>query len=615
KDKLYFGEDAAKRLKSNPECGIKLFKRMLNTPNESKKVMYKNISNTKEEKITKSYVIDTNVFINIPNILDRLSKDEKAILSVTVLEELEYRCKDLNTKYTAENAINNINKHLNGNIEFIKSDTNVLPKDFFIQRGSINDQNDNKILSIAKICKDRNEKITLITDDKGLQNKASSIDIEYINYEEFKVYNNLVVSESDEYIELTGQKASSIFLEFLRIEASKKLEIDIKKAVITVPANFNQVEIESTKKAVLDAGFEDIKILKEPVAAAIIYGLDSNTNQNILVYDFGGGTFDISIININESGNMEVIRTGGDSKLGGEDITNQIQEYIYEKLEDDHDLCMFDKDDSDLTNEQFTYNEQKINEKAEQLKIALSEFEEQSVSLINIYVSKDEQKTIEYTFTREEIEDEVLRSIDGKVNQKVKNCIKGADLLSDDIDVIALAGGTSSIPLFQEGILKTLAKKPNTTKNLATIVADGAAIKSEIIWGDKEKSTIVKDSVIHDFGVKLHDTTFDKLISAGSKLPAFAKKVYVPSAENPTKLNIEVFLRERESKATKTIHPGIEFLDSISIDNLPNEKLKLEIIFEIDTEYTLHLDANILDYDNNPIKNSNLKIERASKMI
>lgn len=624
KDKYYFGEDALKRMINNPNCGIRLFKRMLKAPKDSRKIFYKNVGESVQVlNEGEKYLIDTNVFIKYPRVLDRLKKNEKAILSYTVIDELKFRSKDQNTKYQAEDAIENILKYQqkeDERIEFVQCNLDIIPEGLFKNPRTDNDLNDNKILSIGIIKKNQGEKVILVTEDKELRIKAQSCEVENMIVDDFMV-NHKMIDDNKEYIEITGKTASAIFLQYLREEASKKLKTDIKKAVITVPANFNQIEVESTKNAGYDAGFEEIRILKEPIAAAMVYGLDSEFDKTILVYDFGGGTFDISIIKVGQDGSMEVISTGGDSKLGGEDITNQIVEYIYEKLEDDYDLSMFSIEESNLDKDQYIYNEQKILERAEQLKIALSEFEEQSISLINIYISKDEQSTISYNFTRSEIEDQVLKGINGRVIQILRNSIENSKLKVDDIDVVALAGGTSLIPLFQEGVNMALGKQAKINNGLDKIVSHGAAIMADSIWGEKGLyDKLLLDKTVHDFGVKLHDFTFDKLISYGETLPAAAKKKYRPVDKNQKSISIEAYTRNQMSKSIKTFEEnnGIEFLDKITITGLPNNidsrELVIEIEFNIDKEYTLNLDTKLFNKNGELLQCETLRTTRASKL-
>ena len=544
-------------------------------------------------------------------------------MAYTVIDELKFRSKDLNTKYQAEDSIENILKYQqkgDERIEFVQCNLDIIPEGLFKNPRTDNDLNDNKILSIGIIKKNQGEKVILVTEDKELRIKAQSCEVENMIVDDFMV-NHKMIDDNKEYIEITGKTASAIFLQYLREEASKKLKTDIKKAVITVPANFNQIEVESTKNAGYDAGFEEIRILKEPIAAAMVYGLDSEFDKTILVYDFGGGTFDISIIKVGQDGSMEVISTGGDSKLGGEDITNQIVEYIYEKLEDDYDLSMFSIEESNLDKDQYIYNEQKILERAEQLKIALSEFEEQSISLINIYISKDEQSTISYNFTRSEIENQVLKGINGRVIQILRNSIENSKLKVDDIDVVALAGGTSLIPLFQEGVNMALGKQAKINNGLDKIVSHGAAIMADSIWGEKGLyDKLLLDKTVHDFGVKLHDFTFDKLISYGETLPATAKKKYRPVDKNQKSISIEAYTRNQMSKSIKTFEEnnGIEFLDKITITGLPNNidsrELVIEIEFNIDKEYTLNLDTKLFNKNGELLQCETLRTTRASKL-
>ncbi|OOB79135.1 MAG: hypothetical protein BEN18_04925 [Epulopiscium sp. Nuni2H_MBin001] len=418
------------------------------------------------------------------------------------------------------------------------------------------------------------------------------------NPQSFKeiIYQN---SPHSQPLQLTGKLASTMFLTYLREHSSTQFNVDFRKAVVTVPDNFNTTQVELTKLAAIDAGFHDVIMLKEPIAASIVYGLTSQVDKNILVYDFGGGTFDVSIINIGQQ--CEVIATGGDSNLGGEDITLDIVQYLCEKIEDDYNLFLLEP------SEKFEHNQRILYDAAEKLKISLSEFDEQEVCF-SVYASDNNVVTINYNITRQELEDEVLRAINGKATQIVRKVLRDADLLVDDIDIVALAGGSSCIPVLQQGIANALGKSPHTTQSLATVVADGAAIRG----GDGQIQKVILENVIHDFGVRIGDATFDALIKVGQRLPAKAVKCYRPTAANQRVINIDIFARESGCLATRTFEDGITFLDNIRFENLPEcddmTKLCLEITFEINKEYYLNkLETKLYDVAGNEICSKNLK--------
>ena len=308
----------------------------------------------------KYYIFDTNVFVDFPDILDLIRDGEKVVLPITIEQELEWRRNDLNTKYTAERALEQLIKHKDM-ITYDESDLSVLPEDFFKHfsntSSSNNDVNDNKILSIALKYKLNGKSITLVSSDGALTNlKSTFVGVRAISPEDFQ--SHVAGSESALWkdMSLTGTEASAMLLSYLRSEAEKALKGKVNKAVITVPATFNLVEIENTKKAGYIAGFKNVHIEKEPTAAAIAYNIDVKKDATTFIYDFGGGTFDVSIIQSDGKGEFNICATAGNSKLGGEDLTRGVEEYIYDYLEDNYDMTMYSQEDSGLSAEHFAYN-------------------------------------------------------------------------------------------------------------------------------------------------------------------------------------------------------------------------------------------------------------------
>lgn len=622
KDKQLFGQKALERMVTYPECGIRLFKRMLRDYNTTQKIKFRKKREI-EDKIISTYLIDTNIFIHCPNILDRVCEGERVILPYTVLDELKFREEDPNTKYQAEVARASIYKYRekeNSIIELREITHSLIPKGCFKSAITANDRNDNGILSIGIEAEQNDEEIILLTGDNGLRTKAIENKIKNKNLDEFLKYHSIVNTENDDFIELTGRKASAIFLQYLRDEACKKLKSDIKKAVITVPANFSIVEIEATKNAGIDAGFEEVQIMKEPIAAAIVYGIEEETNKKILVYDFGGGTFDVSIIEVKDNKTMNVLNTEGDPNLGGEDITNKIVEFLYDKVYDEYKLDMDSIQSSELSEEEYKYNQMMIRNAAESVKIGLSETTEENITLINLNIGKEEKGSIVTSITREELEKEVLIDISKNAEKTLNRCLSNKNLTKEDIDIIVLAGGTSSIPVFREHISKTFGKAPNFEKNVATIVSNGAAIRAEQLWG-KDGVTVydIYENTEHDFGVKLENFIFDSLIPANTPTPAIANKIYMPAKSGQSGVTIMVLKRDKGCTKFKTFDDGIEVIDEISIDNLPsdieNTDMKINVKFEISKEGTLSVSTNLIDKENNEIyKDTSIKVTRQSKL-
>ena len=469
KDTVYYGKKAKSYAKAMSQgAAVSLFKKHLRTDSEKIKVMIPRTEIVGQDG-KKYYVIDTNVFIDQPGILELFDEDDVILLPITVEQELEYRATDINTKYSAEKALEEIIGHRD-RLVFAESDESLLSEDFFknFSENFNNANNDNKILSIALKYKEQNP-ILISSDNRLAKIKASFMGIKGLSLQEFSL-EKCSESKFDE-IELTGTQATTMFLTYLKQEAEKALKQPVSKAVITVPATFNIVEIENTKKAGLDAGFEEIHIEKEPTAAAIAYNIDANDEASTFIYDFGGGTFDVSIIKSDGEGGFEVCATAGNSKLGGEDLTNKIEEFIYDYLEDHYDLSMYSEEDSELSAEQFAYNVKTIYWAAESCKMELSASESTTMTLIDLYINDEDQKSVFIDMSRQEFETIIKPTINQTIAE-MNNGLSKADMMISDVDNIILAGGTSLIPCIQDQVERYFGRKPSADKNAATLIAE-----------------------------------------------------------------------------------------------------------------------------------------------
>lgn len=396
---------------------------------------------------------------------------------------------------------------------FAESDESLLSEDFFknFSENFNNANNDNKILSIALKYKEQNP-ILISSDNRLAKIKASFMGIKGLSLQEFSL-EKCSESKFDE-IELTGTQATTMFLTYLKQEAEKALKQPVSKAVITVPATFNIVEIENTKKAGLDAGFEEIHIEKEPTAAAIAYNIDANDEASTFIYDFGGGTFDVSIIKSDGEGGFEVCATAGNSKLGGEDLTNKIEEFIYDYLEDHYDLSMYSEEDSELSAEQFAYNVKTIYWAAESCKMELSASESTTMTLIDLYINDEDQKSVFIDMSRQEFETIIKPTINQTIAE-MNNGLSKADMMISDVDNIILAGGTSLIPCIQDQVERYFGRKPSADKNAATLIAEGAAIIADAMFGENHLIKMqpqIFDMTYEDFGVALEKWNYSCII-------------------------------------------------------------------------------------------------------
>lgn len=622
--KKFFGKKAYDKGIDNPQSCVRLFKRKLKNKKDLFQIeFYKNEEQTVLPE-SKTYIFDTNTLIHEPFILSEVNQHNRIALSKTVIEELTYiRDNKPDISLQAEKAIAEIQKFVqNDRAQLVDSDNSLLPEDLFSNAATNNDINDNKILSIALKLID--ESPVLVTSDKALQLKAEKALTTPISYEsltDFKLDQPIKSARPMDTLRLTGEEATSLFLRHLRETASKEIGY-VSRAVITVPANFNNVEIEATKNAGFEAGFTDIQIQKEPVAAAFAYGVEEKVAKKLLVYDFGGGTFDVSIIDIDGKGKMEVLATGGDASLGGEDVTELLVEWIYEKLEDEQDLIMFDLEESELTEAEFKTNQKEIYKQAEKVKKELSEATVADVQLLNIYIKKNEMTSIEIEITRAEF-NRVIRDVVAKASRAMNNAIANAKLLIEDIDTIILAGGTSSIPSIQESVEKQFGKKPYYTKNTATVISQGAALFASSTWGAEDQERIVDEPIVIDnaltsFGVALKDYRYDELIPVHAELPVVATKEYRLTRDYQENLRIDVYTREAGmEQAVRTVDESIEFLDNIYIQGLPPLKQNDAVIsvkFDISKEYILHVTAKVLDNSGKEITSKGMEVSKESRM-
>lgn len=618
KDTVYYGKKAKSHAKAMSQgAAVSLFKKYLRTDSEKIKVSIPKVEALGQDG-KKYYVIDTNVFIDQPNILELFGENDVVILPITVEQELEYRASDINTKYSAEKALEEIVSRRD-RLVLSESDESLLPEDFFknFSENFNNANNDNKILSIALKYKEQNP--TLISSDNRLAKlKASFMGIKGISLQEFSLEKRNE-SKFDE-VELTGTQATAMFLTYLKQEAEKELKEPVSKAVITVPATFNIVEIENTKKAGLEAGFSEIHIEKEPTAAAIAYNIEAKDEASTFIYDFGGGTFDVSIIKSNGEGEFDVCATAGNSKLGGEDLTNKIEEFVYDYLEDNYDLSMYSEEDSELSAEHYAYNVKTIYWAADNCKMELSASESTTMTLIDLYIRDDEQKSVFIDMSRQEFETIIKPTINQTVAE-MNNGLSKADMMISDVDNIILAGGTSLIPCIQDQVERYFGRKPSADKNAATLIAEGAAIIANAMYGENHLIKMqpqVFDMTYEDFGVALEKWNYSCIIPAGTTLPATAEKKYSLVEDYQSQLNIKVLSRKSEAQdAVKTYDQGIEYLDELIMTNIPPMKMdEVDVIvkFEITKQYELKTDVTLIKKDGTIVDKGNMLIDRQSTM-
>ena len=616
-DQVTFGERALKKGRINAERLITEFKRDLGT-NKKYPISFP-LTSGQPAKSSDTYVIDTNIFIHEPYILDSFSDDDQIKLPVKVVDEVAYRAKKDNTSEAAIIALESLEKYRKkSNISFEESHMYLLSGD--LETNSQNDINDNRILSIAKyVTQNTVESVYLISNDLGLRIKAQMEGVAALTLNEYKARKIQSDCQHRQHIiEITPKDATRRLLQYIREESQKDTGFEVQKAVITVPANFNQTQIGLVKEAGELAGFQEVKIQKEPIAVGLAYTLDDSSDKTILVYDFGGGTFDASLLKVSD-GTMTVIDTNGDPRLGGKDITDKIAELVYEQLLDDHDLDMYDQDDSGLNQKNFKANQRAIWNEAEKAKIELSKYESTNIEIANLILNDaGETENLEFELSRKKFEIEITE-IRKKSLDIVKDLISGSGIDRKDIDEIVIAGGTSAIPSIRNSLKDTLGVDPRMSLDTSVVISQGAVIEAMRHWSEEDSVQEIiafNDYALHDFGIGIKNFSFNVLIPANTRLPAKATRDYLTERDDQESISINIFQRKTSyPDAVKTHDKGIEFIDSLKISGIPKSKVgdfKVRVSFELSIDDTLSLSVGIVDNEGLLSLESGMSINRAS---
>ena len=384
--------------------------------------------------------------------------------------------------------------------------------------------------------------------------------------------------ETFEKKDYTSQEISARILQKLKRDAEAYLGDDVTEAVITVPAYFNDAERQATKEAGQIAGLDVLRIINEPTAAALAYGLENNEDQKILVFDLGGGTFDVSILEISE-GVFEVKSTSGDSKLGGDDWDQRVMDWLIDKFKSSTGI--------DLSKDKMAI--QRVQEGAEKAKIELSSTSETEINLPFITANDAGPQHLLEKLSRSEFE-KITADLVERTKKPVENALSDAGMKFSDIDHVILVGGSTRMPSVQQLVKSLTGKDPHKGVNPDEVVASGAAIQAGVLKGDV-KDVLLLDVTPLTLGVETKGGIMTKMIERNTTIPTKRSEVFSTADNNQTQVEIHILQGERDMAS------GNKSLGRFTLTDIPAAMAgtpQIEVTFDIDANGIVNVNAKDL---------------------